>query len=79
VSSIDCHPSVKENAKIKCEQVYKVLLEHGYNDSTIDEDRAKNLQEFLSHSEKRQFYIKNGMALSEHSLYCGCNGAARDN
>lgn len=78
MSSIEFHPFLKESARIKSEQTYNVLLKHGYDYLTIEKDRAKNLQEFLSHSEKRQFYIKNGMALSEHSLYCGCNGAARD-
>lgn len=75
----DCHPSLKEDAKSKRENVKELLSEHGYSELNITEDRAKSLQEFSSHSKKRQFYIKNGLALSEHSLYCGCNGAARDN
>lgn len=78
-SKDDCHRSLKEKAKTKSEYVKKLLLEHGYSEADIIKDRAKSLEEFSLHSKKRQYYIENGMALSEHSLYCGCSGAARDN
>ncbi len=45
-----------------------------------DEHDKINLKlEYSLLSEKRKFYLNNHLSLSEHGLYCKCNGSARDN
>jgi hypothetical protein len=39
----------------------------------------ENKAEFEKHSSERKYFINNGLALSEHSLYCGCLASSRDN
>lgn len=54
-----------------------VLKEHGHSgfdahDFQLTQEEAK------AHSEYRQFCLENHLTLSEHSLYCNCVGARRD-
>ncbi len=79
LSSLVCHPNLQEQAKLKSEYTYKLILEEGSDEDAILKDCIKNKEEFSQHSKKRKFFIKNGMALSEHSLYCGCSGSRKDN
>lgn len=44
-----------------------------------EEDEHATSSEFDSLSDYRKFCIKEHLTLSEHALYCGCIGSARDN
>jgi hypothetical protein len=42
-------------------------------------EAIRTREEFKDHTEDRRFYLLNDLALSEHSTYCHCMGARRDN
>lgn len=56
----------------------KVLKNHGYSNEDVEHDREETEAEYKELSAYRQFCIENHLALSEHSLYCKCVGARRD-
>lgn len=54
------------------------LAELGHSDTTIEHDLNVTLTEFEALSAYRKYCLLNHLTLSEHSLYCKCNGARRD-
>jgi len=58
-------------------QIEEVLEREQISDEEHDKT---NLQlEYSSLSQQRKFYLTHHLSLSEHGLYCKCNGSARDN
>ena len=49
-----------------------------FNDSNVHIDKEETKKEFDSLSSYRKFCLNNHLTLSEHSLYCNCIGARRD-
>ena len=65
---------------------YSINVEKQINDMivkediTLDEYENNHLKEEYSQlSQNRKFYLNEHLSLSEHGLYCKCNGSARDN
>lgn len=58
-------------------QIQEVLDSEQISDDEHDKINLK--LEYSLLSEKRKFYLTNHLSLSEHGLYCKCNGSARDN
>lgn len=49
-----------------------------FDEKTIHQEQEETKNEFESLSDYRKFCINNHLTLSEHSLYCNCIGARRD-
>ena len=65
--------------KEKKDRLQNELVKHGHTGEDIEHDIALTKTEANSHSAYRKFCLKNSLCLSEHSLYCNCIGADRDN
>lgn len=52
---------------------------HGHTEENVQHDLKETESEAEKHSSFRKFCLKNNLCLSEHSLYCNCVGASRDN
>jgi tetratricopeptide (TPR) repeat protein len=55
-----------------------ILKEQGYTQEDFKEEKEATKNEKEEHSDYRLFCLNNHLALSEHSLYCHCAGARRD-
>jgi hypothetical protein len=56
----------------------KMLEEHNHTKESVHKDLIETEEESKMHSNYRKFCISNHLCLSEHSLYCNCIGARRD-
>ena len=54
------------------------IEKHGQTEDCIKHDLTLTKTEADSHSDYRKFCLKHSLCLSEHSLYCNCIGADRD-
>jgi len=63
----------------KRDRLQNKLKKHGYTEKDIEHDVELTKTEADSHSDYRKFCLKHSLCLSEHSLYCDCIGADRDN
>jgi tetratricopeptide (TPR) repeat protein len=54
------------------------LTDQNVEISELDKEFAQNQIEFENHSHEERFYLTNFFNLSEHGLYCFCNGATPD-
>ncbi|WP_394222759.1 LA2681 family HEPN domain-containing protein [Alteromonas gracilis] len=57
-------------------KITSICIEEGISLSDYDEHETQ--AEYESLSEYRKFCLDNDLALSEHGLYCKCNGSRRD-
>lgn len=55
-----------------------LLIHYNHDEKSIHEDLVETEKESKKHSPYRKFCIENYLCLSEHSLYCNCIGARRD-
>lgn len=69
---------VKQNVKLWRENLFKILISRDVNISDLEREFQLNQEEFENHSTELKYYLNNFLALSEHSLYCKCNGAKFD-
>ncbi len=53
----------------------KFLTENNFDLGRVGDELELNQQEFEAHSKELKFYLNNFLSLSEHSLYCNCDGA----
>ena len=44
----------------------------------LEEMKDIELKDFLKHTKYRQFILKNGLGISDHSIYCSCSLSGRD-
>lgn len=70
--------NVQSEAKAGKEAALKILLASNYNVNNINSEYQLNDIEFRTHEPKIQFNLKNFLSLSEHGLFCYCNGARID-
>lgn len=63
----------------KRDELQVKLEKHGFTEEDIDHDLDCTKAEADSHSNYRKFCLKYSLCLSEHSLYCNCIGADKDN
>jgi tetratricopeptide (TPR) repeat protein len=75
----DARPSVREVAITMRDRTLKRLMARGYNLEQLQDEGEEMQREAAGHSAYRQFTLRYHLGLSEHSLYCHCNGARRDN
>lgn len=70
---------VKQEAKEGKEAVLKILLANNFNLRTVNSEFLRNHHEFGNHLPTVKFNLENFLSLSEHGLFCYCNGARVDN
>jgi len=57
----------------------KFLEENNFDFTQMGKELALNEIEYQNHSGEIKYYLDNFLSLSEHGLYCKCNGAITDN
>ena len=67
-----------ESYKTKHLYLNEKLRKLGYKDDKIIHDTKETNREYKTHSDYRKFCLLSKLTLSEHSLYCNCIGARRD-
>jgi len=55
------------------------LRENNFNFNSLEHELKLNQIEYQNHNTKLKFYLDNFLSLSEHALYCKCNGSKIDN
>lgn len=79
VDAADAMPGVRESAASMRDYVDKRLARRRKTTGAqADEQDRQIRQEAETHSPYRQFTLRHHLGLSEHSLYCHCRGARRD-
>lgn len=78
ISSPDATPYHRNIWHGRSEALKQILLDDGYDIKQKEHDLAETESEFNQHTIYRKFCIDNHLCLSEHSIYCGCIGARRD-
>jgi hypothetical protein len=74
----DTRPQIRAVAAKMREYVVKRLTRLGKNLEQLQRHSEEPQNEARDHSAYRQFTLKHHLGLSEHGLYCHCNGARRD-
>lgn len=69
---------IKRRIEIGKTNSAKFLLANGTNLDSIESEIVLNNQEYVNHPENIKFFLDNFLSLSEHGLYCKCNGAKID-
>jgi len=69
---------IKKAVEVGKNKSAKFLTENNINLDSIESEFALNNQEYLNHPKNLKFFLDNFLSLSEHSLYCKCNGAKID-
>lgn len=70
---------MKSEFKRKASAFDQMLREHpDFENFDVDQEEKETINEYENHSEYRKYCLDNLLALSEHSLYCNCAGARRD-
>jgi tetratricopeptide (TPR) repeat protein len=67
-----------EQAQAWWKSLNQSLLKLGYHNEKIQEAERLHAEEYQSHDPYWQWCLENYLVLSEHSLYCRCAGARRD-
>ena len=76
--SSDAPLAVREAAVTMRERTLKRLAARGYTLEQLREQGEEAQRESAEHSAYPQFTLRHHLGLSEHSLYCHCKGARRD-
>lgn len=67
-----------EHARSWWKDLDESLIKLGYDEEKIREDESLHAEEYEAHDPYWKWCLRNYLALSEHSLYCSCAGARRD-
>lgn len=70
----------RSDIKLAMQICISKLKNENYDIDSLDFKKEEELNkiEYLNHSPKIRFYLDNFLSLSEHGLYCKCNGAKYD-
>ncbi|NOQ23471.1 MAG: hypothetical protein GQ565_12600 [Candidatus Aegiribacteria sp.] len=71
-------PHLVDMASKRIHEIDSKFLELGWTDERIAKDNKQHDEEYEQHDDYWKFCLANHLALSEHSLYCKCAGARRD-
>ena len=71
-------PHIADIARKQIQEIESKFLERGWTNERIAEDNKQHAEEYEQHDDYWKFCLANHLALSEHSLYCRCAGARRD-
>lgn len=74
----DERPGVREGAAEMRDHTLDRLTALGYNLEEAEHETQETQREANQHSPYRRFTLRHHLGLSEHSLYCHCAGARRD-
>lgn len=74
----DARPQIRAVANTMREHIAKRLSKRRQTIDNLQRQHHNSQDEARNHSAYRQFTLKHHLGLSEHSLYCRCNGARRD-
>jgi tetratricopeptide (TPR) repeat protein len=55
------------------------LKQNNFDFNSMENELKLNEIEYANHNNKLKFYLNNFLSLSEHALYCKCNGSKIDN
>lgn len=70
---------MREDFKNRASFFEQKMRDHpAFKNFDIEDEKRKTEKEYQNHSIYRKFCLDNLLALSEHSLYCKCIGARRD-
>ena len=78
INASDASPAVRDVATEMHDHTAKRLSGTGYSAQAVGQEAVGAKREAAQHSAYRQFTLQHHLGLSEHSLYCHCNGARRD-
>lgn len=70
--------NVRDRIKTGKSYAYQFLSAQNFCTSKIPHEIILNKEEYEKHPLKIKFFLDNFLSLSEHSLYCNCNGAEKD-
>lgn len=72
------YPFLKESKKEINEILAKYKKDHGKSEKELEAIYHEGLKQIESHNPYFQFSLKNHLLLNEHSLYCSCKLATKD-
>lgn len=78
VFKYDMSEIVHNKIENKYSEIEKIVSANNIDLWSTQDDSHQNYIEYLNHSMVDKFYLQNFLYLSEHSLYCGCNEAVKD-
>lgn len=70
--------AVRDRIETGKSYAHQFLREQNFCISRIHHEIILNNEEYEKHPLKLKFFLDNFLSLSEHSLYCHCNGAEKD-
>jgi tetratricopeptide (TPR) repeat protein len=70
---------IKKTVKSGLQKSKEFLQANNFDFKKIGEEEELNKLEYQKHSKETKYYLDNFLNLSEHGLYCKCNGAKIDN
>lgn len=71
--------AITEAIETGIENSAEFLTANEFDFNEADNEFSLNHEEYLKHPENIKFFLDNFLSLSEHGLYCKCNGAKSDN
>lgn len=71
-------PHMAEEASKRVKEINLKFAELGWTDEKIAEDNKQHAEDYEQYDDYWKFCLANHLALSEHSLYCKCAAARRD-
>lgn len=69
---------IKKTVEIGLRKSAEFLIDNEFNIESIESEFVLNEKEYQNHSKNIKFFLDNFLSLSEHGLYCKCNGAKID-
>jgi len=69
---------IRETVELGKKKSVEFLIQNNINLDTLEKEFKLNNEEYKNHPENLKFFLDNYLSLSEHSLYCKCNGARID-
>jgi tetratricopeptide (TPR) repeat protein len=78
INAPDTTPAIRDVATQMHEHTTKRLKASGYSTEQLAHEVQETKRKATQHAAYRQFTLQHHLALSEHSLYCHCAGARRD-
>lgn len=69
---------IRQTVELGKEKSANFLTDNNIKLDTLENEFELNNEEYQNHPENLKFFLDNFLSLSEHSLYCKCNGAKID-
>lgn len=69
---------IKRTIEIGINKSAEFLIVNDFDFNSLEYEYTLNYQEYLNHPDNIKYFLDNFLSLSEHGLYCKCNGANID-